>query len=130
MKVLDELNAGRRRAAGWYRRELADVKGLELPPEDSGETESVYHVFCIRVADHDKRESLARHLKSRGIETGVHYPVPNHRQPAIEEVFGTQAPLPQTEDYVRRILSLPMFPGLTEAEVGTVAEEVRRHLRA
>jgi dTDP-4-amino-4,6-dideoxygalactose transaminase len=129
LKVLDELNAGRRRAAEWYRRELADVKGLTLPPADSAETESVYHVFVVRVENHDRRESLARHLKARGIETGVHYPVPNHRQPAIADVFGTQPPLPRTEEYVRRILSLPMFPGLTEQEVKTVAAAVREHLR-
>src|SRR3954471_271773 len=91
LKVLDELNAGRRRAAEWYRRELAGVKGLTLPPEyQEGVTESVYHMFVIRLEDNDRRESLARHLKERGIETGVHYPVPNHLQPAIEEVFGKQ----------------------------------------
>src|SRR5215468_7463472 len=50
LKVLDELNAGRRRAAEWYRQELADVKGLVLPPSDrTGETESVYHMFVIRL---------------------------------------------------------------------------------
>src|SRR3954471_5529243 len=122
LKVLDELNTGRRRAAEWYRRELAGVKGLTLPPEyQEGVTESVYHMFVIRLEDNDRRESLARHLKERGVETGVHYPVPNHRQPAIEEVFGTQPPLSRTEDYVRRILSLPMFPALTEADVKRVA---------
>src|SRR3954447_4588228 len=130
LKVLDELNAGRRRAAEWYRRELAGVNGITLPPEDrAGETESVYHMFVIRLDDNDRRESMARHLKERGVETGVHYPVPNHRQPAIEEVFGTQPPLPRTEDYVRRILSLPMFPALTEQDVKTVAAAVRDGLR-
>ena len=130
LKVLDELNAGRRRAAEWYRRELAGVKGLTLPPEDrEGVTESVYHMFVIRLENNDKREALARHLKASGVETGVHYPVPNHLQPAIEEVFGKQPPLPRTEDYVRRILSLPMFPALTEADVKTVAAAVRDGLR-
>src|SRR6476646_4026287 len=79
LKVLDELNAGRRRAAEWYRRELGGVKGVALPPnDDSGVTESVYHMFVIRLDNHDTRESLARALKEQGIETGVHYPVPNH----------------------------------------------------
>src|SRR5438552_2914817 len=128
LKVLDELNAGRRRAAAWYRRELAGVKGLTLPPEDSSETETVYHMFVIRLENNDRRESLARHLKEQGIETGVHYPVPNHQQPAIEEVFGKQPPLARTEDYVKRILSLPMFPSITEEEVRTVAAAIRAHL--
>src|SRR3954470_1914357 len=86
LKVLDSLNAGRRRAAAWYRRELAGVKGVTLPPEDcsggtgGGQTESVYHLFVIRLDSHDRRESLARALKESSIETGVHYPVPNHQQ--------------------------------------------------
>src|SRR5580658_744180 len=77
LKVLDDLNAGRRRAAAWYRKELTDVKNLTLPPDDkAGESESVYHMFVIRLASHDVREGLSRRLKDAGIETGVHYPVP------------------------------------------------------
>src|SRR3954447_25640587 len=69
LKVLDELNAGRRRAAEGYRRELQGMKGITLPPQDKpGETESVYHMFVIRLESHDRRESLARHLKDKGIE--------------------------------------------------------------
>jgi len=124
LKVLDELNAGRRRAAEWYRRELAGVKAVTLPPEDR-EGESVYHMFVIRLASNDVRESLARHLKEKGIETGVHYPVANHLQPAITELYGPQPALPKTEDYTRRILSLPMFPTLTEAEVKIVSGSIR-----
>jgi dTDP-4-amino-4,6-dideoxygalactose transaminase len=131
LKVLDDLNAGRRRAADWYRRELAGVKGVALPPADKpGETESVYHMFVIRLDNHDQREALGRHLKEKGIETGVHYPVPNHQQPAIEELYGKIPPLPRTEDYVNRILSLPMFPALTEAQVVTVSGEIKQFLRA
>lgn len=126
LTVLDELNAGRRRAADWYRRELAGVKGLTLPPEDkAGQTESVYHMFVIRLASHDLRETVARKLKEQGIETGVHYPVPNHQQPAILELYGSSATLPRTEDYVRRILSLPMFPALSEAQVKMVTAAIR-----
>jgi len=129
LKVLDELNAGRRRAADWYRRELADVAGIVLPPVDkAGETESVYHMFVIRLKSNDIRESLGKFLKEKGVETGVHYPVPNHQQPAITELYGNQLPLPKTEDYVKRILSLPMFPALTEEEVKTVASAIKEFL--
>jgi dTDP-4-amino-4,6-dideoxygalactose transaminase len=128
LKVLDELNAGRRRAALWYRRELAGARGIVLPPGDSAETESVYHMFVVRVDNHDVREALSRHLKEQGIETGVHYPVPNHLQPAIEDRFGRQPALPRTEDYVKRILSLPMFPSLTEAQVAAVSGAIRGFL--
>jgi dTDP-4-amino-4,6-dideoxygalactose transaminase len=128
LKVLDELNAGRRRAAERYRRELAGVKGVVLPPEDR-EGESVYHMFVIRLASNDVREGLARHLKEKGIETGVHYPVANHLQPAITDLYGPQPALPKTEDYTRRILSLPMFPALREEEVRTVSEAIKAYVR-
>src|SRR5204862_5379994 len=117
-------------AAAQYRRELADVDGVTLPPEDeSGITGSVYHMFVIRLRDHDAREALARNLKEQGIETGVHYPVPNHLQPAITELYGPPPRLPKTEDYVKRILSLPMFPGLSEQDVKTVAVTIRSSLK-
>ena len=125
LKVLDELNAGRRRAAKWYRRELAGVNGVALPLEDSPQGESVYHMFVVRLDNHDVRESLARHLKEKGIETGVHYPVPNHLQPAIQDRYGKQPALPRTEDYVKRILSLPMYPSLSEAQVATVSSAIK-----
>lgn len=131
LKVLDELNANRRRAAQWYRQELTGVKRLTLPPEDkAGETESVYHMFVIRLPDHDTREGLAKHLKEKGIETGVHYPVPNHLQPAIAELYGQLPPLPRTEDYTLCILSLPMFPALTQQEIKAVAAGIRDFLGA
>src|SRR3954454_11826175 len=96
LKVLDELNAGRRRAAVAYRRELSGVKGVTLPPEDRGEeTESVYHMFVIRLDDNDTREGLGKAIKEQGIESGVHYPVPNHQQPAITDLYGQQPPLPK-----------------------------------
>jgi len=131
LKMLDELNSGRRRAAEWYRRELAGVKGVALPPTDTpGKTESVYHMFVIRLDNHDRRESLARYLKEKAIDTGVHYPVPNHLQPAMEELYGKLPPLPRTEDYVKRILSLPMFPALREDQVKTVADAIKQFLRS
>ena len=129
LKVLDNLNAGRRQAAQWYREELTGVKGIVLPPTDvNSETESVYHMFVIRLESNAIRESLAAHLKENGIETGVHYPVPNHQQPAIEELYGKLPTLPKTEDYVKRILSLPMFPALTREEVKRVADEIKHFL--
>jgi perosamine synthetase len=130
LKVLDDLNASRRRAADWYRRELGGVKKLTLPPADeAGVTESVYHMFVIRLNDNDTREGLGKALKEQGIESGVHYPVPNHLQPAITELYGQPPKLPRTEDYVKRILSLPMFPALTEEEVVRVSNAIKAFLK-
>jgi dTDP-4-amino-4,6-dideoxygalactose transaminase len=128
--VLDDLNAGRRRAADSYRRELEGVRGVALPPNDiEGVTESVYHMFVIRLDDHDTREGLAKALKEQGIESGVHYPVPNHQQPAITELYGAGDRLPRTEDYVARILSLPMYPALTEDQVLRVSNAIKNYLK-
>jgi dTDP-4-amino-4,6-dideoxygalactose transaminase len=130
LKVLDEMNANRRRAAQWYRQQLEGVRGVVLPPADvEGKTESVYHMFVIRLDSHDQRESLAAHLKQQGIETGVHYPVPNHQQPAITSLYGNLPSLPKTEDYTKRILSLPMYPFLTEADVKRVADAIKAHVK-
>jgi dTDP-4-amino-4,6-dideoxygalactose transaminase len=128
LKVLDNLNAGRRRVAQWYRRELANVKEIILPPADSPETESVYHMFVIRLENHDVRESLARYLREQGIETGIHYPVPNHLQPAVADRFGKQPALGRTEEFVKRILSIPMFPSLGESEVAAVSGAIKSFL--
>lgn len=125
LKVLDDLNAGRRRVAQWYRRELAGEKTVILPPIDAPESESVYHMFVIRLENHDVRESLARYLREQGIETGIHYPVPNHLQPAVTDRFGKQPALPKTEEFVKRILSIPMFPSLGEAEVITISGAIK-----
>jgi dTDP-4-amino-4,6-dideoxygalactose transaminase len=128
LKVIDTLNANRRKVAEWYRQGLGGVKELILPPIDSSDTESVYHMFVIRVENHDVRESLARNLKEKGIENGVHYPVPNHLQPAMTDLYGKPVSLPRTEDYVRRILSLPMYPALKQDQVKTVCEAVKSFL--
>ena len=130
LKVLDQLNAARRRIAQRYRTELGGVNGLTLPPTDADQGQSVYHLFVIRLDDHDRRQSLARHLKEQGIETGIHYPVPNHQQPAIEQLYGKQPSLPKTEQYVKRILSLPMFPALTESQARTVTDAIKQFLRS
>lgn len=130
LKVLDELNAGRRRAAEAYRRELEGVKGVVLPPDDTaGLTESVYHMFVIRLDSIAIREGLGKALKEQGIETGIHYPVPNHKQPAITDLYGPQPVLAKTEDFTQRILSLPMFPMLSEEEVKRVGNAIKGYLR-
>jgi dTDP-4-amino-4,6-dideoxygalactose transaminase len=128
LKVLDELNAARRRVAQWYRRELADLTDVILPPSDSAAIESVYHMFVIRLANHDVRESLARHLRDQGIESGIHYPVPNHLQPAVTDRFGKQPMLARTEEFVKRILSIPMFPSLGEGEVVAISGAIKSFL--
>ncbi len=77
-----------------------------MPVEAEG-AEPVYHLYVIQT---DRRDELAGHLSKHGIETGVHYPMPNHRQPAtLARIQPPPSPLPETERIVGRILSLPMY---------------------
>jgi len=78
----------------------------------------VYYMYVIRVK---QRDNLASYLKERGIETGIHYPVPVHRQPYLM----ADVHLPITEKYVDEVLSLPMHPQLSDEQVDYVASEVR-----
>jgi dTDP-4-amino-4,6-dideoxygalactose transaminase len=121
LQHLDEFNQMRRKAVSQYRERLASIPQLQLPTERSG-TVPVYHMFVIQV---DRRDDLARFLKEKGIGTGVHYPVPNHQQPAITSLYKDLPKLPVTEKAVGRILSLPMFPQITEQEVDTVCKEIK-----
>jgi dTDP-4-amino-4,6-dideoxygalactose transaminase len=75
-----------------------------------------------------ERAALARFLRERGIATGVHYPVPSHRQPALEPF--TPPTLPRTERLVDEILTLPISAGHTEAEVDEVIVAVTEYFRA
>jgi len=72
-----------------------------------------------------KRDELQAWLKERGIFTGIHYPVPNHLQPALASLGYKQGNFPVTEQAVKEIISLPMFAELTEEEIKTVAAAIK-----
>jgi len=122
LRRLDAMNEHRRRLAGRYRQGLAGLP-LVLPVEAPG-ARHVYHLYVVRAPE---RDALARFLKERGIATGIHYPVPSHRQPAVE----TYNPpvLPRTERIVDEILSLPISAGHTEAEVDQVIATIAEFFR-
>jgi len=118
LRRLDAMNDRRRALAARYARGLADLP-LGLPREAPG-ARHVYHLYVVRT---EHRDRLAAFLKARGIATGIHYPVPCHRQPAVEHL--APPPLPRTERLVRQILSLPLSAGHTDAEVDEVIRAVR-----
>ena len=125
LKRLSDFNARRRQVVAWYRRGLEGVSQVRLPIERP-DCVPVYHMFVIQA---ERRDALAEHLKKQGIGTGVHYPVPNHRQPAITALFHDLPRLPVTEALVNRILSLPIFPHLTEGEADFVCKQIRAFYR-
>jgi dTDP-3-amino-3,4,6-trideoxy-alpha-D-glucose transaminase len=120
---LDAMNEHRRALAARYTAALADLP-LGLPRERPG-ARHVYHLYVVRTP---RRAELAAFLKARGVQTGIHYPVATHRQPAVERFAGP--PLPQTEQLVDEILTLPISAGHSEAEVDAVAAAVREFFGA
>lgn len=113
---LDTDNARRRHLAQSY------VRGLVNPwvrvPADLGENH-VVHLFVVLV---EARESLAAHLRNKGIATDVHYPIPDHRQPIL--AGNTISALPCTDLLATQVLTLPCYPEMTEQDVAQVVEAV------
>lgn len=109
----------RRALAKLYAQELHGTPGLTLPVESPG-TKHAWHLYVVR---HARRDALIDHLKKRGIESGVHYPIPLHQQPALKVYH--RGPLPESERAAREVLSLPIHPLLSDQDVRRVAGEVR-----
>jgi dTDP-4-amino-4,6-dideoxygalactose transaminase len=120
LRYLDAENEARRRLAARYDAALA---GLPVTrPTARPDDKAVYHLYVIRAA---ARDTLAAHLSAHGIGTGVHYPVPVHRQPAYAHLGYGPGSLPATEAAAGEVLSLPMYPDLPEAAVETVGAAIR-----
>ena len=121
LRHLDDWNARRREIAASYRAVLDDA-GV-VPVEVPSSSEPVYHQFVIRTAE---RDAIRRALEARGIQTGIHYPIPLHRQPAFTPYLQPSAAdhLRETDAAAAEILSLPMYPELSDADVRRVAASI------
>lgn len=119
---LDRWNAGRRAVAARYDATLPRAVGRVAVTEGC---EHVYHQYVIR---HAKRDVLRDALKEAGIASGIHYPVPVHRQPAWRDQGLPELSLPHTELACEEVLSLPVFPELTEAQQAHIVDVVRQAL--
>lgn len=116
---LEEFITGRNRVAARYRERLAAVDGLTLPAEPRSGDRHAYHLFVVRFDGPAMRRRAALHLRERGIGTQLHY-IPIYRHTLYREL-GYDLELPQTEAYYDQALSLPVFPGMTDADVERVA---------
>ena len=116
---LDPWNALRRGHAEAYGAALAS-SGLEIPAVAPW-AEHVWHLYVIRAVE---RDALKASLAASGIQTGMHYPLPLHRQPALQSLGYAPGQFPVTERWAREGLSLPMFAELTAAEIKTVAKAI------
>jgi len=122
LRYLDRWNESRRSHAAYYREWLAGA-GVRLPVE-APRREHVYHLFVVRSGD---RNTLREHLTHQGIQTGLHYPVPLHLQPAFSGMGYRVGAFPAAEAWAREGLSLPMFAELTRAQLDEVIEGLKSH---
>lgn len=120
LKHLDKWNGLRREHAARYD-ELLKKSGLVLPRE----MEYARHVYHLYVVQTDERDALQTSLNEAGVQTGIHYPIPIHLQPAYASLGHKAGDFPEAERQATRVLSLPMFPELTDEQVRHVAGAIQ-----
>ena len=117
LRHLDQWTEARRAAASKYNRLLADC-GIKLPTEMPW-ARHVYHVYTLRTED---RDALQGALQAEGIQTAVHYALPAHLQPAYADLGYSRGVFPQSENAAKEVLSLPMYPEITDTQIRKVAQ--------
>lgn len=125
---LANWNADRNRIARRYDEQLAPLRSQGLVPiENHSEAGHVYHLYVVRVtADCPiDRNQLQAQLAEQQISAGIHYPIPCHLQPGFQELGYEAGQFPHAEALSREILSLPMYPGLTNAQVDRVVDTIK-----
>jgi len=122
LKYIDKWNTQRRDNADRYTQLLKDIPEVRTPFR---KFDHVYHLYVIQTPLRDK---LRGHLKNKGIETGIHYPIPIHLQEAYTGLGYKLGDFPETERYSKAILSLPMYPELTDEEISLVVNEIKKFL--
>ncbi len=117
---LDAWNEARRRVAQRYNELLADSP--VTTPYEAPNVRHVYHQYTIRAP---QRDALAAYLKQQGIGSMIYYPVPLHQQELYADLGYEAGSLPESEAAAREVLSLPIYPELTEAQQARVAATIR-----
>jgi len=120
LRHLERWTEMRRAHARLYEELLADA-GVRLPAV-MPYARHVYHVFAIRVPE---RDAMVQNLASAGVQTGIHYPIPVHLQPAYRDPRYEDGDFPVAERIARDVLSLPIYPELAPEQIETVADAVR-----
>ncbi len=120
LSYLDRWNERRRHIASLYTALLGD--GEAYPPVESPRSRHVYHLYVVRC---EQRDALQQHLSDLGIGTAVHYPLPIHLQAAYHHLGLQPGSFPEAELAAQQVLSLPIYPELTDTKVRQVASQVR-----
>jgi len=120
LRYLEEGNEQRRATAARYREVLGNQSEVVLPAERPGIT----HVYHLYVVQHPRRDDLAARLQDAGVQCGIHYPTPIHQIAPFSSARTVPEGAPVSTRLASRILSLPMYPGLSDAAVDRVAEVI------
>ncbi len=118
LRRLEQWNRARRAIAALYRGRLSEASDVRLVAETPG-SRPVYHLFVVRVPERDR---VREFLQSRGVATGLHYPLPLHQQVAYRHLHLPAGAFPVTEHAAGEILSLPMFPEMTPDQADRVVD--------
>jgi dTDP-4-amino-4,6-dideoxygalactose transaminase len=121
LRHLQKWNESRRTLAHRYHELLSEVKDSVSLPLEASWTKSVYHLYVVRVQD---RELFQARLAEAGIATAIHYPIPLHEQKAYQHLGYSKGDFSVTERVAREIVSLPMFPQLTQEQQAVVVKKV------
>lgn len=124
LRHLEEWTTRRREHARRYAGLLGDPPGLRLPSEANGRRH-VYHVYALRSRE---RDQLRETLLNEGIQTGLHYPIPVHMQPAYADLSYRQGDFPHAEQAAREVLSLPIYPEMDSTDIDKVASAIGREV--
>jgi dTDP-4-amino-4,6-dideoxygalactose transaminase len=123
---VDDWNNRRRQHGSLYNDLLRDVPGISIPQEIEG-AHHVYHIYCVRMVQ--DRDLILEKLKEHGIGAGIHYPVPLHLQPAMNQYGWLEGDFPAAEAAAASVLSLPMYPEMDIEQIQRVADTLRLVLR-
>ncbi len=118
---LDQWTAARRRIARLYDQLLGDIPEITIPKVIEGRRHA-YHLYVIRTP---RRDELLAKLQERGIQVGIHYPLPLHLQPAYEGLNYREGDFPVAEACARQALSLPIYPEMTDEQVEYVVDTIK-----
>ena len=119
IKNIDKINSAKRKIAKLYNESLSEFVTVPL------ETKDEFHVYQTYVIFTEKRDLLQNFLNKKGIQSIVHYPTPIHLQPASKNLGYKKGDFPITEKLSKKVLSLPLFVGMTKSQVNYVIDNIR-----
>jgi dTDP-4-amino-4,6-dideoxygalactose transaminase len=133
LPYLPQWNRDRLAIAQQYNNELAPLATAGIiPMENQSDTGHIYHLYVIKIDDSCpiERQQLQEQLTAVGIQTGIHYPIPCHLQPAFTNLGYQPGDFPEAEKLSQQILSLPMYPGLNSSQIKEVVAAIAHGVSA